>query len=762
MRKIKRIAISGALALALAGAARRSGVVYAQSTAAIKITVEDESGAALAGARVSDSAGDALGRTDTSGNVTVHCPAPCSLMISAPGFAAQTVSAAGAATVRLKPATTSEQVTVTAYRAPLGTLESPVSTREISQRALNETAAVTLDGKLRQLPGVELFRRSSSLVANPTSQGISLRGLGSTSASRTLVTEDDVPLNDPIGGWIHWQEEPELAIRNVELVRGGASDLYGSSAIGGVISIIPVRPTATEAGLRSSYGGEGTFDDSLLAETKHGAWGLLGAGGLIGTDGYIQIAPDQRGPIDQRSNVHSQNALLLAEHERGPLRIFLRGSGFNDSRHNGTPYQMNATRLVRYATGGDWRNAEGATVALRLYGSSERYRQTFSSILNLPGASDPACVYRCGESPTKLTRTSDNELGGLLRGSKPFGAGLLLMGGTEVHDVRVWDREQSFFGAGTLTNLHDHQRDSAAWAELMWVRNGWTVAASSRIDWFQNYDGRQVQWNGGDWIDSATQPSQRDQRLFDPRLGVSRRMASRWAVSASGFRAFRAPTPSELYRATQVGNKLTRPNGNLLSERATGWETGIDTTQRWGTARVSYFLTQVNRPITAFTVNPNSSPILLVRENLGQIESRGISADFELAPRSWLAVDGGYQYAHAVVSRGSQDYGNWIPEVARNMGTLNVRAFKPSLGVLTLQGRYSGRMYDDDANLFPLSGFFRLDAYASHQFGRVEVFAAGENLADRQIEVSKTPQTTLGQPRVGQIGFLLRLGDAAK
>ncbi|MGZ3673086.1 MAG: TonB-dependent receptor domain-containing protein, partial [Ktedonobacterales bacterium] len=54
---------------------------------------------------------------------------------------------------------------------------------------------------------------------------VSLRGLGSTSASRTLVTDDDVPLNDPIGGWIHWQEQPELALQSVELVRGGTSDL---------------------------------------------------------------------------------------------------------------------------------------------------------------------------------------------------------------------------------------------------------------------------------------------------------------------------------------------------------------------------------------------------------------------------------------------------------------------------------------------------------------------------------------------------------
>ena len=760
-----RLAIFGALALSivLAGQGEPGASAYAQAPASIVLSVEDASGAALTGARVADSAGHLLGITDAHGDLTISCAQPCALTISADGFATQNVMVStDTGAIRLKPSGASEQVTVTAYRAPLGTLESPVSTRVLSQQALSHTAAITLDGKLRQLPGVDLFWRSSSLVANPTAQGISLRGLGSTSASRTLVMESDVPLNDPIGDWIHWQEEPELSIRDVELVRGGASDLYGSSAIGGVISIIPVRPTSSDAELRSIYGGEGTFDESLLAQTKYGPWGALVAGGLVGTDGYIQMAPAQRGPVDQPSNVHSQNALLMLEHEGGPLRTFARASGFNDSRHNGTPYQMNATRLVRYATGADWQNAEGAAIALRLYGSREGYHQTFSSVSDEPTPSEPDCHSDCAESPVKITNASANELGGSLKGSRPFGAGLLLMGGVDVHDVRVWDRELSFVGA-PLTNLHDHQRDPAIWAELMWVHNAWTVAASGRMDWFQNYDTHQVQWNGTKWVDSKTQPPQHGQRLFDPRLGISRRLFAHWAVSASSFRAFRAPSPSELYRSTQVGDKLTKPNGGLLSERATGWETGLATTQSWGSARVSYFLTQVNRPITAFTINPDSSPILLMRENLGQIESRGISTDFELALRRWLAVDGGYQYAHAVVSRGAQDYGNWIPEVARNMANLNVRAFKPSLGVFSLQGRYSGRMFDDDANLFPLSGFYRVDAYVSHQFGgRLELFASGENLTDRQIEVSKTPSTTLGQPRVGQIGLLFHLGDTSK
>jgi outer membrane receptor protein involved in Fe transport len=729
------------------------------------VTVEDSRGAALAGASVKNVAGELLGSTGADGRLTFDCASPCPVRVIAEGFAEKSLQLKGETAIRLEPAAPSEQVTVTAYRAPLGALESPATTRLLSEEALDTTASITLDSQLRQLPGVELFRRSTSLVANPTSQGISLRGLGSTSASRTLVTEDDVPLNDPLGGWIHWQEQPELAIQRIELVRGGASDLYGSSAIGGVVNVVSARPNADSAELRSSYGGEGTFDDSLLLQGMRGPWGVLAAGGLIGTDGYIQEAPWQRGPVDIASNVHSQNAMLLAEHVRGPLRLMVRGSGFNEARGNGTPDQTNGTRLWRYATGGDWQAPRGGSLIARIYGSSEHYRQTFSQIAN-------STTLRNSESLTKFSLTPDNELGAAIHWNQPLGPYLLLVAGGDVHDVRIWDREQSYGSTATLTNLHDHQRDSAAYGEAMWVRKAWTVTGSARMDWFQNFDGQKLNWNGSTWALSSAQPPQFSQAVFDPRLGLSRKLGDHWAISASGFRAFRAPTPNELYRSTQVGNKLTNPNGSLLSERATGWETGLATHWRWGGIRSSYFFTQVNRPIVAVTTNAKSSPILLMRENLGQIESRGVAVDFELEPLRWLAVDGGYQFAHATVTKGYLepptapsttpvyvDQGNWIPEVARNMATANLRAYRPRIGTLGLQSRLSGRQYDDDANAFMLHGYFRLDAYASHDFGkRLQFFAAGENLFNRQIEVSKTPTTTLAMPAVARFGFLVRLG----
>ena len=208
MRWFPSKAIAGALTLA-ALTCNPAGLL---AQASITVTLQDSRGASLAGATATDHNGKLLGRSNADGKLNISCTAPCTVFFAAPGFEAKTIQLSADATIQLAPAADTEQVTVTAYRTPLGSLESPASTRELSQTALNSTAAITLDGKMRQLPGVELFRRSSSLIANPSSQGLSLRALGSTAASRTLITEDDVPLNDPFAGWIHWQEQPELSI----------------------------------------------------------------------------------------------------------------------------------------------------------------------------------------------------------------------------------------------------------------------------------------------------------------------------------------------------------------------------------------------------------------------------------------------------------------------------------------------------------------------------------------------------------------------
>jgi outer membrane cobalamin receptor len=756
-------------ALPFALALLHAPYAFAQAAAANVAHVTDATGLPVANARISlippHGAPIPLGVTGINGTAAIHCDQPCHIRVDAQGFSPFNLDWIAEAPIQLDVASVQQNVSVTAYRTPMGSLDSPANTRILSSADLQQSAGFTLDAQLRQAAGVETFRRSSSLVANPSSQGISLRGLGSTSASRTLVTQDDIPLNDGFAGWIHWEELPELSIRSVEMVRGGASDLYGSSAIGGVINVLPYTPTQNEFELKSSYGGLNTYQDDALIASHRGHYNMLATGGTLGTDGYVLTTPDQRGLIDVPSNVHAQNGLVLIDRQQGNLRTFIRSNMLNEARGNGTPIQQNGTRLWRYAIGSDWTPDNGGRLVFRAYGGTEHYRQTFSSI----GAG------RNSETFNRFAKTPDNELGAVLHWSQPvlartFGPGLLLLAGADTHDIRANDQEETLLsGVPGRVNQSARQRQTGAYAELLLIRANWTISASGRFDWFQNFDA--LAWKSG----VRTPLPDFSQNVFDPRVGISRKLGQHFALTATGFRAFRAPTANELYRSTQVGSLLTLPNNNLRSERATGWEAGVAMEQHWGTLRGSYFWTRVNRPITALTLcsttgDPSlppcaSSTIQLQRENLGQIESRGVSIDFQIQPPQqnlrWLTFTTGYQHANATVTQYTQQpqlVGNWIPQVAHNMATAQLRGYKPPIGTISLQARMSGHQFDDDLNTYLLHSYYKLDAYVSHDFGRrLELFSSAENLFDRNIEVGRTPTLTLGMGRIVRGGFLLHL-----
>src|SRR5436190_11907699 len=88
----------------------------------------------------------------------------------------------------------SDTITVTATRKETRLADTPTSVVVLDRKAINSSAAITIDDSLRQIPGFTLFRRSGSRSANPTSQGVSLRGIGASGASRALVLDDGIPL----------------------------------------------------------------------------------------------------------------------------------------------------------------------------------------------------------------------------------------------------------------------------------------------------------------------------------------------------------------------------------------------------------------------------------------------------------------------------------------------------------------------------------------------------------------------------------------
>ena len=679
--------------------------------------------------------------------------------VEIPGFAPQTahLQAGTETAIQLVPATVTQNVVVSATRSDLPEEATASSVRVLPAEQLADTAGATLDDKLRQVPGFELFRRSSSRVSNPTSQGVSLRGLGSTAASRTLVLADLVPVNDPFGGWIHWEETPELLIQQVEVVRGGGSDLYGSSAIGGVIDIVEHPPTLAAGELQLGYGAENTPQASLLESLSRGPWHGLIAGDFFRTDGYTLVAPADRGLIDTPSNVHYQNADMQIERTFGSRgSAFVAGNLLNEARSNGPFIQNNANRLWRYDAGLDWNTTTSSTLKLRAYGVTEHYRQSFSST-----AAD-----RNSETLTRLQRVPTDELGGSAQWLRSIGAHFTLLAGADVEDVRATDFENTFFHVPTgFIDTTARQRETGVYGEGILQLANWTITGSVRFDDFKNLDTQQ--WALAKGALTATPIADREENVGDPRLVVVRRVTSNFSLTASAFRAFRSPTMNELYRTGQVGQQITLANPQLRSERATGWETGVQWAQpsRNAVVRASYFWTEVNRPVTALTIAQTQTTTTLLRENLGQIRSRGVSFDYEIAPRSWISLSGGYQYARATVTRFDQDpslVGNWIPQVPRNTATAQATLTKKHWGTLAVQTRGTGHEFDDDQNQFLLHSFFRADAYAAHAVSRyVEVFASGENLFDRTIEVGRTPVLTLGTPRLVQGGLRIRWKDEA-
>src|SRR5688500_12954438 len=122
-----------------------------------------------------------------------------------------------------------ESLTVTAIPR---SEQTPAAVTPLSRQALETTPAATLDDALRSVPVFSLFRRSSSRVANPTTQGVTLRGLAASGSSRALVLEDRIPLNDPVGGWVYWNRIPSAALQEASVSRGAAGDTHGGCSGG--------------------------------------------------------------------------------------------------------------------------------------------------------------------------------------------------------------------------------------------------------------------------------------------------------------------------------------------------------------------------------------------------------------------------------------------------------------------------------------------------------------------------------------------------
>ena len=138
-----------------------------------------------------------------------------------------------------------EEVVVEASRARLSALDIPVNTSVLSRRDIEEAGLRPVDEMLRQVPGFSMLRSADSIAAAPTTTTVSLRGLGGSAASRTLVLLDGMPLHSPYTTEIYWARVPRHRIERVEVVRGGGANAWGNLSLGGVVNIVTRTPEAS-------------------------------------------------------------------------------------------------------------------------------------------------------------------------------------------------------------------------------------------------------------------------------------------------------------------------------------------------------------------------------------------------------------------------------------------------------------------------------------------------------------------------------------
>jgi len=649
-----------------------------------------------------------------------------------------------------KPARLAEELTVTAAREDARVGDTPASVAILKNEALRVTASPFLDDALRQVVGFSLFRRTGSRTANPTSQGVSLRGLGASGASRALVLADGVPLNDPFGGWVYWSRLPRLEAERIEVLRGGAADLYGSGALGGVIQLVSLGVREGRAlDAEVAAGERASFDGALTARGARGDWaGRFSAEGYT-TDGYVPVAEESRGAVD--SEAASRHLALDAAVERrafGDGRAFLRLQGYGEDRENGTPLQTNDTRIGLGALGLDWGRPESGRTSLRLWGQTQLYHQTFSTI-----APD-----RSREDLNRQQRVPADALGASAQWSRALGGRQRLLAGFEARRVSG-TTDETAISRGIATTRVEAGGDDTGGAlfvqDLLQAHPRLLATATLRLDAWWLRGASTVTTPLATGVSATTLHPDRSEQAVSPRLGVVFHARPGLTLTASGYGAFRAPTLNELYRSFRVGNALTLANPALERERLWGGEAGVLVTHGAHTLRLTGFSAEVEDAVANVTVATAPGLITRQRQNVGRTRSRGFEAEADLRFGSRVFVTAGYAFTDAIVRSFPANpglEGLEVPQVPRNQGTLQAR-YEGRLR-LGLQLRVTGDAWEDDLNELVLDAAAQLDLWAGYALTpSVMLFAAAENVTDAEIVAARTPVPSLAAPRQLRAGI---------
>jgi len=675
------------------------------------------------------------------------------LTVEAPGFRTASKEAVLApdsvgvsVTIILQILPVNERVVVSETRSPERLGDLPAKITVLSREELARSAALTVDDVLKQVPSFSLFRRSSSLVSQPTTQGVSLRGIGASGVSRTLVLLDGAPFNDPVGSWVYWSKLPKLQIERIEVDEGGVSSLYGSSAMAGVIDIMTRRPVGPTFDVEGLWGMRGTGDLDFFTGDRRGPISYSFGGSAFRTDGYTLVPEPFRGPVD--INATSQHETLNGRVDgqvSSNTVIFFGGRFFNEVRGNGTRVQENATREGLMQAGLRSHSDDGNNWQANFFSFDQRFRSSFSAIAQ----------NRQSETLSLLQFEPSYGYGGNAQWSRLLPGSQLLAIGGDGRWTYARNQESVFSAAGvntTFRRIPGEQALAGAFFQDFWTPlRRLNLIFGARVDYWKNYDASQSQTALAISTTTVTQFPETSKTTVTARAGLVFRATSTLSLRAAFYQGFRAPTLDELYRSFRVGNVVTNANSGLGPEHVNGYEFGVNQQATpklfW---RATVFADRLDSAISNVTISTTPALITQQRQNLGYANIKGVDAEVDYRLETRWILQARYLFDQAVVGSFAANpaiVGNLLLQVPKHRTSILISYSHPKWVDAGLEGRYESHRFDDSLNQFKLGSYFVLSMEMSRAMGkRWRALLNLENAFNRQYTVQTTPVPQIGTP----------------
>ncbi len=672
-----------------------------------------------------------------------------------------------------------DEIVVSVTRRDNAVRDLPAHVSVLTKPVIEASAAQNLPDLLRKIPGFTLRDYQGGIATHPSRQAPALRGLGGgTSAGRTLILVDGLPVNDPWAGWVHWARIPLDLVDRVEVVRSGGSGIWGSRAMGGVINIITRAPQETGASLGLQAGNYSTLRSDGTASYKGERLGVSLTGEYLDSDGYKVVRADQRTEIDTPAGTRHGVLFAKAEYEASEtVDLHLHASFLDESRRFGTPLRGTGMKMWSIRGGTNLTTSESSEISALAFASGQSFNATFSSealdrsseVPSLDQFDVPA-VSAGGNVQFSSRAFRDHEL--------TTGLDLMWVDG-EVNEDFFYSsneflRRRRVAGQQLLSGLYVQ--------DLMTLGSSWKLLASARLDNARQSRGLRTETNlATDEVLRDTAFASLNETTLNFSLGVRRPVGGGFELRGQVFRGYRSPTLNELYKPfREPGNVVTEANPDLRAERTFGAEVGVDyAVTRSAFLALTGFWTHVDNPIIEATVEevgPTARPIAPCgfvpaggvcrqRRNLEGFRSLGLEATARLLLADYWLLQGSYIWNPTEVVSAPDNpelEGNSGSRTAEHSFTAGIQYADPSTVDASVLGRFVGRRYEDDLNSLLIDPFFVVDVRVARSLHRnLEGYASVENLFDVEYEaaLSTSGLVRIGAPRTVVAGVRMRFSS---